>query len=205
MTRGPEEVEKTWHEHFSRVLNTPSQGHQAVLDEMTSLPPALELDHPPTLEELIATLSRLKRGKTRGRTGVLPELVLYGGPELQERLLLLVGDIWRGGTVVRDWRDAEVVPTPRKGALKKCGSWRGTSLLDVAGKVFPRTMQDRLQVVAERVVPESQCGFRKGRGCVDMIFAARQLIGKSREHADSLFVVSVDLKKACDSVPRPAL
>ena len=120
MTRGPEEVKKTWHEHFSRVLNIPSQYHQAVLDEMTSLPPALELDHPPTLEELIAALSRLKRGKAGGRTGILPDLVLYGGPEFQERLLLLMDDIWRGGTVVKDWRDAEVVPIPKKGDLKKC-------------------------------------------------------------------------------------
>ena len=38
-----------------------------------------------------------------------------------------------------------------------------------------------------------------------MIFAARQLIEKSREHADSLFVLFVDLKKAYDSVPRQTL
>ena len=205
MTREPEEVKKTWHEHFSHVLNIPSQYHQAVLDEMISLPPALVLDHPPTLEELIAALSRLKRGKAGGRTGILPELVLYGGPELQERLLLLMDDIWRGGTVVKDWWDAEVVPIPKKGDLKKCDNWRGISLLDVVGKVFAQIMQDRLQVIAERLFPESQCRFRKGTGCMDMIFAARQLIEKSRVHADSLFVLFVDLKKAYDSVPRQAL
>ena len=55
------------------------------------------------------------------------------------------------------------------------------------------------------MLPETQCGFRKGRGCSDMIFAARQLIEKTREHADSLFVLFVDLKKAYDSVPRHAL
>ena len=75
----------------------------------------------------------------------------------------------------------------------------------MVGKVFARIMQDRLQVIAERMLPESQCGFRKGRGCVDVIFAARQLIEKSREHADSLFVLFVGLKKAYDSVPRQAL
>ena len=70
------------------------------------------------------------------------------------------------------------------------------SLLEVAGKVFARILQDRLQVVAEKVLPESQCGFRKGRGCVDMFFAARQLVEKSKEHDDSLFVLFVDLRKA---------
>ena len=56
-------------------------------------------------------------------------------------------------------------------------------------------------MVAEKVLPESQCRFRKGRGCVDMIFVARQLIEKTREHDDPLFVLFM----ACDSVPRVAL
>ena len=40
---------------------------------------------------------------------------------------------------------------------------------------------------------------------VDMIFAVRQLVEKSREHVDSLFVLFLDLKKAYDSVPMKAL
>ena len=38
-----------------------------------------------------------------------------------------------------------------------------------------------------------------------MIFVARQLLEKSREHQSSLFTLFVDLKKAYDSVPRDAL
>ena len=58
---------------------------------------------------------------------------------------------------------------------------------------------------AESDLPESQCGFRKGRGCVDMIFTARQLVEKSREHNTPLFVLFVDLRKAYNSVPSSAL
>ena len=68
-----------------------------------------------------------------------------------------------------------------------------------------RIIQERLQVIAEQLLPDSQCGFRRGRGCVDMIFVARQLMEKTREHEDSLFMMFVDLKKAYDSVPRNAL
>ena len=205
MTSGPEDVKMTWQEHFSRILNISSQYRQEVLDGMPSLPPIVELDHPPTFDELVEALSKLKRGKAGGRTGILPELLLYGGAELHDRLLLLMEDIWERRIVVKDWRDAEIVPIPKKGDLRKCDNWRGISLLDVVGKVFARIMQDRLQVVAEKVLPESQCGFRKGRGCVDMIFAARQLVEKSREHDGSLFVLFVDLRKAYDSIPREAM
>ena len=83
-----------------------------------------------------------------------------------------------------------------------CDNWRGISLLDVVGKVFARIIQNRLQAIAEDILPESQCGFRRGRGCTDMVFVARQLV---REHNDTLYILFVDLKKAYDSVPRPAL
>ena len=59
-----------------------------------------------------------------------------------------------------------------------------------------RIIQEWLQVIAEWLLPDSQCGFRRGSGCVDMIFVARQLMEKTREHEDSLFMMFVDLKKA---------
>ncbi len=107
--------------------------------------------------------------------------------------------------MVEDGRDAEIVPIPKKGNLKLCDNWRGISLSDVVGKAFARILQERLQKLAEKVLPESQCGFRKGRGCVDMIVAARQLLEKCWEHDDVLFVLFLDLKKAFNSVPRDAL
>jgi len=65
------------------------------------------------------------------------------------------------------------VPIPKKGSLKVCDNWRGISLLDVVGKVLGRVIQDKLKMIAEDVLPDSQCGFRTGRGCIDMIFVAR--------------------------------
>ena len=69
---------------------------------------------------------------------------------------------------------------------------RDISLLDVVGKVFAGVIQEHLQVVAEKVLPELQCGF----------FVASQLLEKAREHQDSLFTPFVDLRKSYDSVPR---
>ena len=54
-------------------------------------------------------------------------------------------DVWKRGKVVKDWQNAEIVPIPKKGDLRKYDNWRGISLLDVVGKVFARILQDRLQ------------------------------------------------------------
>ena len=68
-----------------------------------------------------------------------------------------------------------------------------------------RVVQGRLQQLAENVLPESQCGFRRGRGCTDLIFTVGQLIEKSNEHRAKVFLIFIDLCKAYDSIPREAL
>ncbi|KAJ1178652.1 hypothetical protein NDU88_003894 [Pleurodeles waltl] len=50
-------------------------------------------------------------------------------------------------------------------------------------------------------LPESQCGFREGRGTVD-IFSARQLQEKRLEQNRDLYTTFVDLTKALDTVRR---
>jgi len=54
-------------------------------------------------------------------------------------------------------------------------------------------------------LPESQCGFRAGRGTVDMVFAARQLQEKCQEQYQDLYTTFVDLTKAFDTVSREGL
>ena len=52
------------------------------------------------------------------------------------RLLQLIQDIWRDGEVVADWKNAKVLPVPRKGDLQSCDNWLDISLLDLVGKFF---------------------------------------------------------------------
>ena len=205
VTKTPEETKQRWYEHFNSILNIHSHFHQEVIDDIPSYPTMHDLDDPPTQGELVSALGKLKKGKVGGETEIVAELILNGGQELRDRLKSLLQRVWREGTVVEDWKHAELVPIPKKGDLKHCDNWRGISLLDVVGKVFARVIQERLQIIAEKYLPESQCGFRKGRGCTDMIFTARQLVEKCIEHNDSLFILFVDLKKAYDTVPRSAL
>ena len=68
--------------------------------------------------------------------------------------------------------------------------------------MFSKIKQQRLQTVAEKVLPDPQCGFRAGRGCIDMIFCARQIMEKAIEHYTRLYLLFTEFRKAYDSVPR---
>ena len=72
----------------------------------------------------MAAVRTLKRGKTGGKSRILPELLLCGGAELYNRLLQVMLDMWRLGEVVDDWKDAVIVPIPKKGDLRNCNNWR---------------------------------------------------------------------------------
>ena len=43
-------------------------------------------------------------------------------------------------------------------------------------------------MLAENKLPESQCGFRAGRSCTDMIFTVCKLVEKSWEHQSKAFL-----------------
>ncbi|KAI8522009.1 hypothetical protein Bbelb_017630 [Branchiostoma belcheri] len=78
-------------------------------------------------------------------------------------------------------RDGHGLGHSKKGDRPVCGNYRGISLLSIAGKIFARILLDRLLIVAEEVLPESQCGFRLSCGTTDMIFCARLFQEKSPE------------------------
>ena len=95
----------------------------------------------------------------------------------------------------------------RNGDRSCCDNHRGISLLSTAGKILARVLLNRLNdhVSISNIIPESQCGFRAGRGTTDMIFAARQIQEKCREQNHDLYTVFIDLTKAFESVNRQGL
>ena len=70
----------------------------------------------------------------------------------------LFESVWREGVVPQEWKDALIVPIPKKGDPSLCNNWRGISLLDVGGKLFAKVTQQRLQNVAKRVLPAGVVG-----------------------------------------------
>ena len=79
-----------------------------------------------------------------GKNGVLPEVLKCCGEGLMEYLLKLFNRVWQERTVPQEWRDALIVPIPKKGDLSSCDNWRGISLLDVTGNVSTKTLQKGL-------------------------------------------------------------
>ena len=114
--------------------------------------------------------------------------------------------IWKQGKVPQDFKDANITKLFKKGKRSICDNYRGISLFVIAGKILARVILNRLnESLLDSICSESQCGFRKGRGTVDMIFSLRQVQEKAREQNKPLYMLFIDLTKAFDTVNRDAL
>ena len=72
-------------------------------------------------------------------------------------------------------------------------------------KVLSLVLLRQLQPIIEPQLMEAQCGFRKGRGTVDQIWVARQVIKNATEYRTPVHLSFVDFTKAYDSADRTAL
>ena len=130
-----------------------------------------ELDMEPTQEELGKAIDSLNCGKAPGADGITPDVIKLGKPSLLPYLHDLLCLCWNEGAIPQDMRDVKIITLSKnKGDRSDCNNYRGISLFSTVGKVVARVALIRIQLLAKRVYPESQCGFRAGRSKVDMIF-----------------------------------
>ena len=193
-------------QHFDQLLNVPGTVDQAALDQLPDITEDKSLDEIPSFDELTAAIASTKENKAPGECGIPAEIWKYGGIKLQEKLHKLIEHIWINEQIPQNWKDANIVPIFKKGSRRECDNYRGISLLSIAGKVLARVILNRLEKsICNKLLPESQCGFRRNRSTIDMIFSLRQIQEKCMEQNMELYVVFIDFTKAFDTVSREGL
>jgi len=197
------EQAKRWFEHFQGVLNQPYP------DNPLMPAPAqedLEIDiGAPTRKEIGDAILSLRNGKAAGIDAIHAEMLkadLYSSVSV---LCPLFHKVWDREEIPEDWSKGLIVKVPKKGDLTVCDSWRGITLLPIPSKVFCRVILNRMAVSLDKKLREEQAGFRRGRGCIDQIFALRNIVEQCLEWNAPLFINFVDFKKAFDSVHRESL
>ena len=207
LIKNKELILERWAEYLQNLLNTVHTTDPGFLDDLPTLPIIPKLDDPPSFDEVERAILRLKDNKAAGPDNIPPEVIKYSGCALHRRLHNFVLDCWSAKCLPQQCKNANIILVHKqKGDRAECGNSRGISFLPVAGKVLAKIMLTRLfEHVVDLVLPESQCGFRRGRSTIDMIFVARQMQEKCREQHQDLFLAFVDLTKAFDTVNRDLL
>ena len=130
-----------------------------------------EYVHEPTIleSEVREALEDISNNKAPGEDGLPIELFKAAGEEAVKALLALCQEVWATGRWPRDWKKSMYIPIPKKGDAKECANNRTIALISHTSKVLLKIIQKRMEQYVERETPDTQAGFRKGRGTRDQI------------------------------------
>ena len=192
--------------HYSELYTRENVVHQSALDAIDHLLLMPELDEVLSIKELSKAIDRLPSGKTPGKDCIPAEIIKSSKSTFLVPLHKLLTQCWKEGSVPQDMRDANIITLYKnKGNHSNCNNYHGISLLCVIGKLFVCIILYSLLLLADKICPQSQCGFHSKRSTVDMTFPLCQLQEKCREWNQSLYLAFVDLTKAFNLVSRDGL
>lgn len=166
-----------------------------------------ELNTPISMEEIKLGVSQLHNGKSAGPDLFLNEFLKNGTNILITYIHTLFNKIFETGYFPETWVEGHIIPIFKKGDKTVVSNYRGITLLSVAGKLFTRILNNRLNKWAEEynIYVEAQAGFRKSMGTTDNIFILSNLITHCLNKNERLFCAFVDFTKAFDFVVRDVL
>ena len=167
-----------------------------------------EFERSITENEVFWSLGKIKHGKATGPDRILGDFLKFFRNELVSPLKTLFETIWQSGQYPSEWARSIIVPLHKKGSELLPNNYRGIALLSHIGKVLTRILNKRLVSWIDRnkLISESQAGFRKGYSTLDNIFVLDTIIqDKLQKKNRPLYACFIDIKKCFDWIDRGAL
>ena len=165
--------------------------------------PKDEMTTPLTLRELDKALNKLKKRKSPGPDGITNEMLQHLDTTARLKLLEIFNLTWEEGRVPQLWKEAIMIPVPKKGKDRsKASSYRPISLTSCVVKTMERIVNARLMHYLEtnKILSEEQAGFRQFRSTEDQATYLSQEIEDAFQDEKVLMAMWIDLQKAFDKV-----
>ena len=189
-----EEIKKRWQEYikelYKKGLNDPDN-----LDDVVT---HLQSDILGCKVKWV--LGSITMNKASASGGILAEPFQILKDDAVEVLHSVCQQIWKTQQWPQDWKRSVFIPIPKNGSAKECSNYHTIALISQASKGMLKILQARLQQYMNQELPDTQAGFRKGRGTRDQIANIRWIIEKAREFQKNIYFCFIDYGKAFDCV-----
>ena len=190
-------------EYFDKLLNTEEprelikKGNKEISEvEVEGL----------TTEEVKKAIKNLKNNKTAGTDGIHPELIIYGGNKLLNRMYKLLRQIWEEERIPEEWKETIIAPIYKKGDRVRYEYYSEQHQANAAYKILANIILEKIKPFIEKITGDDQNGFRDGRSVIDNILALKIINEKVWEYNQSVqYSFFIDFRKAYDSIHRDML
>ena len=130
-----------------------------------------------TLAELLVSIKSMSNHKSCGLNKI-PTESWKTGP--LSNVLLLVYNKALKGDVPTAWKQAAIIPLPKKGNLSLSENYRGISLTSVPAKIYNQMILSHIRPHTDTLLCTNQNGFHQGRSTVSQILTLCHVIRKSK-------------------------
>jgi len=107
---------------------------------------------------------------------------------------------WREGKILKGCNASFIALISKKQTLLGLDDYRPISLVGCVYKIISKVLANRIKNVLPKVIDSSQYAFIKGRGLMDNILVANEVMEECRHKKKGLAIVKVDYEKAYDSI-----
>ena len=150
--------------------------------------------------EILGIVRKMKKNKAGDNTGVILELILYGGDSIIEYLVFFFNEILTTGRIPPSWKESFFILLHKGGPATDCNNWRPIAILSVIYKVFGRFIFSRIKATLNLHQSDEQFGFQEGKSTSDALLIMETMTWKALDQHLDFWVISVDLRKAFDRV-----
>ena len=182
-------------DEFADALATIFSGNQFFPDR-----PAALTETNWTLDELRGACARLKVNKVCDESGLAAALLQHAPDEFLVELLRLFYGILQHGNAPAGWKKTLFTMLPKKTRAKLVKDFRPIANIRLFYKVFAYMVLARVEQSLESFQPEAQHGFRSGRRMEEHVLTTNLVLDKSTAAGLPLWIISLDLSKAFDTV-----
>ena len=151
-------------------------------------------------EDVSALLSSLKIDKATGPDEIPAMLLKECSNEIAPSLTALFNMSLSLGKVPQEWKEANVIPVPKKGDLHLVTNYRPISLLSLISKTLEKVVNMHVSNFVKPSLNKVQHGFCRKRSCTTQLLSVYHDVGKALDSGNEADMIYLDFSKAFDSV-----
>ena len=169
MSMSEDSKQKTWLEHYQRLLNIEFDWDP---DHLSYQSPEEGPPIPITIDMVKKAISYMKAGKASGPSGIVVEMIRAASDMGASMIRDLATAITCDGKVPSDWEQSFIVCLYKgKGDALERGNYRSLKLTEQVMKFLERIVDSLIRQLVS--MEDSQFGFVPGRGTTDAIFIVK--------------------------------